>query len=69
MQDLLNLCAKHSYRTLQILLYAVKEMVWKRNLESKYSVPKDEFYELYDYFMGERPRDELLIDARSLEAS
>lgn len=69
MQDLLNLCAKHSYRTLQILLYAVKEMVWKRNLESKYSVPKDEFYELYDYFMGERPKDELLIDARSLEAS
>jgi predicted kinase len=62
MQDILNLCAKQDYKPVPILLYADKEILWERNLNRKYSVPKIEFNELYDYVMNDTSDHELKID-------
>ena len=69
MEDILNLCVKHSYQPVPILLYGDIETLWQRNLERKYSVLQEEFNELYYYVMNETSTDEIQIDVGANEVS
>jgi len=62
MQDILSLCKKYGYKHYPILLYADHNIMWKRNLKRKYSVPKKEFKMLYENAMQEQSNDEIKID-------
>jgi predicted kinase len=61
MQDILTLCKKHEYEAVPILLHADYDVLWDRNLKRKYSVPKEEFDDLYNTVMGERSESEYKI--------
>jgi len=62
MQDILTLCTKYDYTPHPILLSADKELLWERNTEREYSVPRQEFDELYDFVMHEKSDTETVID-------
>ena len=62
MQDILTMCLKYGYTPHPILLYADKETLWDRNAKRKYSVPRQEFDELYDFVMREKSDSETSID-------
>ncbi len=62
MQDLLKLANKYDYQSIPILLHASKDILWERNKKRDYSVPKEEFDELYSYVMKETSDQEIKID-------
>jgi len=62
MQDLISLCEKYDCSYQCILLSADREILWRRNLDREYSVPEDEFEELYSHVMQEVSDSEFIID-------
>jgi predicted kinase len=62
MQDILELCEANNYKTYPVLLYADYKTLWERNQNREYSVPKDEFDELYEYVMSKKSENEMKID-------
>lgn len=69
MQDLLGLSDKYNCSSVPVLLYADKSILWQRNQDRDYSVPKDEFDELYSYVMEESSSDELQINVGKCDVS
>ena len=66
MQDIFMLCEKYNYTPHPILLYADKELLWERNTKRKYSVPRQEFDELYNFVMQQQSDKETAIDVGRL---
>lgn len=71
MKDILSLVDRYEYDAKPVLLYADFEKLWERNLAREYSVPEDEFRELYDYAMKETSDTETKINVgiKSVEES
>jgi tRNA uridine 5-carbamoylmethylation protein Kti12 len=61
-QDILCLCKKYNQKHYPILLHAKKEVLWERNVQREYAVPREEFEELYHFVMQERSDVEIAID-------
>lgn len=62
MQDIISLATKYNYNYYPILLYADFETLWNRNLQRDYSVPIDEFKQLYSYVMDAQSEEEIKIN-------
>ena len=71
MQDIISLATKYNYNYYPILLYADFETLWNRNLQRDYSVPIDEFKQLYSYVMDDQSEEEIKInvDDKSVQES
>ncbi|MCA9350938.1 hypothetical protein KC874_04585 [Candidatus Saccharibacteria bacterium] len=71
MQDIISLATKYNYNYYPILLYADFETLWNRNLQRDYSVPIDEFKQLYSYVMDAQSEEEIKInvDDKSVQES
>ena len=65
-QDIIKLCQKHNRTYFPILLFADKEILWERNGQREYSVPKEEFDGLYDFVMQKCSDDETAIDVGAM---
>jgi len=66
MQDIITLCEKYDQPYQAILLFADKKILEERNRQRKYSVPEEEFDELYDFVMQERSDTEIALDVGTL---
>jgi len=66
MQDILHLADRYGFKSCPILMHAKRSILWQRNQAREYSVPKEEFDELYDYVMNQRSDEEIAIDTGDL---
>jgi predicted kinase len=64
-KDIIALCEKYSRTYQSIVLSASPETLWHRNSEREYSVPKEEFEELYNHVTHEVSDTEFLLDVDS----
>lgn len=62
MQDILPLAQKYEFESFPILLSSDYETLWKRNLSREYSVPEDEFKQLYYHVMANSDESETVVD-------
>ncbi len=66
MKEVIGLCEKHNQTYHPVLLFADKAVLWERNTKREYSVPREEFDELYDYVMKKRSDDEIAYNVGEL---
>jgi len=64
--DILTLSDRYNVKAHPILLYADYEVLWRRNQQREYSVPKNEFDELHEYVMNEQSEEEIKLDVGKL---
>lgn len=62
LEDVMSLVAKYDYEPVPILLYAPYDVLWDRNQKREYSVPEEEFKQLYDHVMQAESLEEHKID-------
>jgi hypothetical protein len=60
-QDILRIMKRHNFDTRIFLLSGDFSTLWDRNLKREYSVPEDEFKELYNFVMKETRPEETVI--------
>ncbi|MCA9385390.1 zeta toxin family protein [Candidatus Dojkabacteria bacterium] len=65
-KNIIELSNNYDYNVCSVLLYADFEILWKRNLERDYSVPENEFRDLYEYVMSEESEDDIKINVGEL---
>lgn len=65
-QDFISLSQKYNYLATSIVLKADKTVLKKRNNARKYTVPRDEFNNLYDAIYREINPKEILVDSTNL---
>ena len=61
MTDIIRILKKQGFSFFPILLYGEKELLWQRNAQRTYVVPRQEFEELYDNVMQKVGPEELRI--------
>lgn len=62
MQDIIKIIRKYRFDHRVFFLSANLETLWERNLSREYSVPREEFKQLYDYVGKHQEKKEILID-------
>lgn len=65
MNDLVNIFKKHNFNFKLFCLEASKEVLWDRNTKRKYTVPKEEFDQLFDYVGSSEADKETIIDVEN----
>lgn len=61
-QDIVKILKHYNFDFRIFLLSADFDVLWDRNLKREYSVPKDEFSELYDFVTQEVRSEEIVIN-------
>lgn len=69
LHDVIALCNKYSRTYQSIVLSASSDTLWHRNSERQYSVPREEFEELYNHVTHEVSDTEFLLDVESNSVS
>lgn len=62
MQEIMYILNKYNYKYEAFVLMADFETLWNRNLKRDYSVPRDEFIDLYNNVVEKIGKNEIIID-------